>query len=401
MCILLGEKTMTPQLEFSILRSPEEIKRLGVILNQSYVGFPPDGEDYINQVGAENFRIIHQGQQMIGGLAIITMGQWWGGVSVPMSGIAAVAIAPEYRGDGAALMMMHYALKELHEKAVPISVLFPATQRLYRKAGYEQAGIACIWEVPCDKIQVREQPLPLELVDNNNLEAFYDLYKQQAKVTNGYLDRNQFIWQRLIQSSEKLIISAYLIGGAKQPQGYIILSQDVKEGSSFLRVRDWVVINSNAAKSFWSFIANHRSQIEKVGWKGSAIDSLTLLLPEQPAKVKNIDRWMLRVIDAVKALEMRGYAEEVQAELHLEIHDDLLAANNGKFILSVTNGRGEVTKGGMGELKLDIKGLAPLYTGLFTPHQLQIAGQLEATETALLAATQIFAGTSPWIQDFF
>jgi len=35
----------------------------------------------------------------------------------------------------------------------------------------------------------------------------------------------------------------------------------------------------------------------------------------------------------------------------------------------------EVKKGGLGELKLDVRGLAP--TGLFT-HQLQLIGQLEA-----------------------
>jgi len=38
---------------------------------------------------------------------------------------------------------------------------------------------------------------------------------------------------------------------------------------------------------------------------------------------------------------------------------------------------------------------------LFTPHQLQLAGQLDATETALSAATQLFAGASPWMLDFF
>lgn len=87
--------------------------------------------------------------------------------------------------------------------------------------------------------------------------------------------------------------------------------------------------------------------------------------------------------------------------MHLEVRDDLLAENNGKFILSVANGRGEVTSGGKGELQLDIRGLAPLFTGLFTPHQLQVTGKLEATESALAAATQIFAGVSPWMADFF
>jgi predicted acetyltransferase len=138
-----------------------------------------------------------------------------------------------------------------------------------------------------------------------------------------------------------------------------------------------------------------------VRWKSSITDSLTLLLPEQTAKICQSDRWMLRIVDVCKALAARGYPPGVEAELHLDIQDNLLSANQGKFILSVANGRGEVTKGGKGEFKLDIQGLAPLYSSLFTPHQLQLAGKLDATATALSTATQIFAGVSPWMMDFF
>jgi predicted acetyltransferase len=392
---------MPLQFEYSTLANPEDVQQLGTILDQCFVGSPGDSETYINLIGIEKLRLIRQSDQIVGGLATIPMGQWFGGQPVPMTGIAAVGIAPEYRGTGAAIAMMQHTLKELHTNDVPISVLYPATQRLYRKAGYEQGGISCTWEIPTQSIQVREQPLPLKAVFPINLEVFHDLYQKQARLTNGYLDRHPFIWQGLIRAFEKEMVCAYLIGPADQPQGYIIFSQHTKDDRTFLRLRDWVVLTAAAAQTFWSFMANHRSQIEQVQWKGSAVDYLTLLLPEQTAKVKFTQRWMLRVVDVVKALEKRGYPPGIQAELHLEVRDELIAENNGRFILSVSNGRGEVNKGGKGELKVDIRGLAPLYTGLFTPHQLQLAGQLDATETALLAATQLFAGVSPSMPDFF
>ncbi|WP_026734930.1 GNAT family N-acetyltransferase [Fischerella sp. PCC 9605] len=391
---------MTPEYEYSRLANAEDIKRLGEILNQCFVGTPGDEEIYINSIGVENFRILHQKGQIAGGLAIIPMSQWWGSQPVPMGGIAAVGIAPEYRGTGAAIAMMQHTLKELHAKGVPISVLFPATQRLYRKAGYEQAGNFCTWEIPCDTIQTREQLLPVVRVPFT-FEVFSKLYQQQARINNGHLDRHQAIWERITQPDEKEAIYIYQIGSKNQPEGYIIFSQHRIEDSSVLRIKDWVILTTAAAQSFWSFIASHRSQIDKVRWRSSTIDSLTLLLPEQTAKIKSTMRWMLRVIDVVKGLEKRGYPPEIQAELHLKIQDNLLAENNGRFILSVANGRGEVKSGGKGELHLDIKGLAPLYTGLFTPQQLQLAGKLDATEAALWAATQIFTGASPWMPDFF
>jgi predicted acetyltransferase len=392
---------MISQFEYNQIANQEDIQRLGNILEQCFLMSPGDSEIFFNRLGLENFRIIRQNEQVAGGLAAIPIGQWWGTQRVPMAGIAGVGIAAEHRGTGAALAMMQHTIKELYASGVPISVLYPLTQRLYRKAGYEQGGAFCIWEVDTQSIQLREQPLPVVPVVSNNHEAFHELYQQQARLNNGHLDRHQGLWKHLVRPDEKETVYAYLIGSADQPQGYMIFSQHQNQDGSFILLRDWVVLTTAAAQTLWSFLANHRSKIKYVRWKGSAIDSLALLLPEQTAKQKSAKRWMLRVINVSTALEKRGYSPEIQAELHLEIRDDVLAENNSRFILSVANGRGEVTSGGKGEMKLDIRGLAPLYTGLFTPQQLQLAGQVDATEIAMSAATQIFAGASPWMADFF
>jgi predicted acetyltransferase len=205
----------------------------------------------------------------------------------------------------------------------------------------------------------------------------------------------------VIETPNDELVYAYLIGSEAQPEGYIIFTQRQEDNSSLMVIRDWVVLTAAAGRRFWTFLADHRSQIKKAAWRSSIVDPLTLLLPEQTAKIRNSERWMLRIIDVSKALEGRGYPLLVETELHLEVRDDLLPENNGKFVLRVSNGRGEVIKGGKGELQLDVRSLAPLYTGLFTPHQLQLAGQLEATETALWAATLLFAGQDPWMADFF
>ncbi|WP_250121678.1 GNAT family N-acetyltransferase [Chroococcidiopsis sp. CCMEE 29] len=390
---------MTPQFEYSIANQ-DDVRQFGKIAEQCFISPPGNIETYINRIGVENLRLIHRSEQVVGGLAMLSMGQWFGGQCVPMTGIAAVGIAPEYRGSGAAIALMQHTVKELHTKGVPISVLYPATQRLYRKAGYEQGGALCGWEIPTESIQVREQPLSVLPVPSD-CQVFHDLYQQQARLINGHLDRNPAIWQQTTQPDEKEIYYAYLLGSTDQPEGYIIFSQQPAEDGSLLLVKDRVVLTAAAAKTFWCFLANHRSSIKKVRWRGAASDSLMLLLPEQTAKPRFADRWLLRVIDVGKALSKRGYPPEIEAELHLEVRDDLIAENNGKFMLSVANGRGEVARGGKGELKLDVRGLAPLYTGLFTPHQLQLAGQLDATETAISTATEIFAGLSPWMPDFF
>lgn len=382
--------------EYGIISEPEDTKRLGTILQQCFNSTPETNETYLQRIGLENFRVIRRGGKIVGGLAILEMGQWLGGECVPMAGIAAVGIAPEERGSGAAVELMRQTVKEIYAKGLTISTLYPATQRLYRKAGYEQGGSFCGWEMPTSSIHLKERSLPMQPVIPLQDEVFRKIYQQQAKATNGYLARNQAIWEEVVEQSAY----AYLIGKETQPEGYIIFSQRQVDNSTLIDIRDCALLTTAAVRRFWTFIADHRSQIEKVRWRHSAVESLTLQLSEQTAEIYRSQRWMLRVVD-VGTLEKRGYPQELEAELHLEVRDDLLAQNNGKFVLSVSHGRGEVTKGGKGELQLEVNGLAPLYTGLFTPYQLQLTGQLQATETALAVATQMFAGSSPWMPDFF
>ncbi|MBU7584533.1 MAG: GNAT family N-acetyltransferase [Nostoc sp. TH1S01] len=392
---------MTPSFEYKTLVDFEDVKNLGSILEQAFVTSADNREKFFNSMGLENLRVICRDGKVAGGLATLSMGMWLGGQSVPMVGIAGVGIAPEYRGGGVAIALIQNMLQELYAQGTPISVLYPATQQLYRKAGYEQGGHYCLWEISTQDIRLHKPSLSLQPIANLNCEILHHLYKQQAKLIHGYLDRNSSIWDTLIKPEEKETVYGYLIGSQEQPQGYIIFSQHFQTDQTVIKIRDWVVLSHAAAQTFWSFLANHRSTIKKILWKSSLIDSLSLLLPEQTAKIKHQKRWMLRIVDVYKALQLRGYKLGVETELHLAVKDDLLTANNDRFILSVANGQGEVRQGGKGELQIDIQGLASLYTGLFTPHDLKLAGKLDASDTAILAATEIFTTSSPWMPDFF
>lgn len=290
--------------------------------------------------------------------------------------------------------MMQQMLLELHAQNIPLSVLYAAAQRLYHRAGYEQAGSACGWEIATDAIAMRQRPLPVRSIP---LEAdlLAKMQQQQASANNGNLDRRPPLWRMLLSANDSPVY-AYEFG---EGEGYIVFSQ--QSSDSLLKIQDWAVLTVAAGQTFWSFLSDHRSQIDKVRWTSAAIDPLTFWLPEQTAKVRFIDRWMLRIVDVVSALELRGYPPDVTSELHLDVQDDLIAANCDRFHLTVANGRAQVTRGGRGDLKLDIRGLAPLYTNLFSASQLQRLGVLEGDRETLAQADRIFAATSPWMPDFF
>jgi predicted acetyltransferase len=391
---------MSPPHSFNVQTPTDttELLQLGHILAQCFNVVPTDESTYLSRIGRENVRILRHANEMIGGLGILPMGQWYNSARVSMAGIAAVAIAPEFRGKGAAIALIQHTLRELQARDLAISVLYPATQTLYRKAGYEQAGTLCQWEVPTQTIQIRDYTLPMQSVP---LEAseFAALYQQKARSTNGNLDRNSAIWSTKLNAPKDTVIYAYKIGDPAE--GYVIYHTQESDRQMELLVKDWVLLTPAAIRRFWTFLADHRSQIDTVLWHSSPVDALSLFFPEQTAKRRSLNRWMTRIVNLPQALEQRQYPQSIQAKLHLEIQDELLSNNQGKWILEVANGHGKVTPGGQGDLQLNIRNLAPLYTSLFSAQQLQQCDRLTGTPQAIALASQIFNSPIPWTPDFF
>ncbi|MDP8965385.1 MAG: GNAT family N-acetyltransferase [Cyanobacteriota bacterium] len=396
---------MTSEFEYCTAFNSQESQRLGEILSQCFNGSPSDWPFYLEKIGVENFRLIRRREQVVGGLATLYVSQWFGSQLIPMAGIASVGVSPEHRGTGAAVELLTHTLKELYAKGVPLSALYAATQRPYRKVGYEQAGTCCHWELPIETIRlplVQEiRTLPMQLITPDSLDVLQALHHQWALKNNGNLERNPTMWDLLVQPRPDEVRYIYLVGSQEQPEGYIIFTQQPESDGYNLKIQDWVALTPAAVRRLWIFVADHRSVANQVIWRGPALDPILLLLPEQSDRLRLLERWLLRVVDVPKALEQRGYPTGVEAQLHLDVRDDLLLENNGQFVLTVSGGRGEVSRGGKGELQLDVRTLAPLYSGLFTPYQLQLTGQIVATDDALTVATQLFTGSEPWMPDKF
>lgn len=391
---------MISPFEYGQINDSNEVQCLGQILGQCFNIPESKWELYYNNIGLDNFRILRNGQDIVGGLAIYSMGQWFAGKLIPISGIAAVGIAPEYRGTGAAYTLMSETVQELYHQNMPLSTLYPATQRLYRHVGYEQAGTYCQWEVSLVNLCFNSRCLPMEKIDNPLPELFFEIYQQYASKNNGYLARNLVIWRTILDASDGKIY-AYWVGEADNRQGYLIYQQIVIGGEICLKIKDWVALTSAAMERLWTFLSDHRSLVKKCQWTGGMIEPKLLFLPEQTARIINSSLWFMRIINVVQALETRFYPVELDAELELAIADELIPANSGNFKLQVSAGIGKVIPGGTGQLQLNVPALAPLYTGLFTAQQLQTLGKLEATDKALKLATQLFCLPTPALADFF
>ena len=385
---------------FSPVVEAKQALQLGHILSRCFNTSLDQWRVYTQQLGFENLRLLHHGDQIVGGLGIYPMGQWFGGQSVPMGGLAAVGVSPEHRGIGAAATLLTQTLRELQGQGVPLAALYASTAYLYRQVGFELAGSRCRFSVPLQTVTLTDRTLPVAAIEPCEQPLITYLYQQRVQRTNGNLARHPALWDHIFDDSQTPVY-ADTIGESAAPEGYVVFTQQSSAGAYDLQIRDGVVLTPAAGRRLWTLLADHRSLGRRVFWEGPSIDPLLSLLPEQTYRVEHLERWLLRIVDVAKALSLRGYPPGVEAELHFDVADDLLPMNRERFILTVSAGQAEVTIGGRGDLKLDVRGLAPLYTSLLTPQQLEAIGYLVGSEGAIATAAQIFAGPEPWMSDHF
>lgn len=356
---------------------------------------------WFDRAGVENLRVVRRGGAVAGGLLVIPMGQWFGGRSVPMAGIAGVGIAPEHRGGGTATDLMAGTLRGLRAEGFAISTLYPATQTVYRRVGYERAGVKVRYRIPTKSIDVRERGAGVRRATEADHPAIEACYRRRAAASNGNLDRGPYIWARARGGKDGA--HGYVVEEAGEVTGYAyFVHEQTPDFIPDLACTDLAATTSAAARRLLGFFADHRSLAGSLRWLGAPCDPLAFHLREQAEVVHEIDmHWMLRVLDLGRAVAERGFAPGTAAELHLDVADDLIEENRGRFVVRVGDGRGTAERGGRGDVRIDVRGLASLYTGSAGPAELSASGQVEGAPAAVAAAAAAFAGPFPWLAEHF
>ena len=220
--------------------------------------------------------------------------------------------------------------------------------------------------------------------------------------------RSDYLWSRLLQTARTetrrgdLPPSGYLLEGDDGPEGYLYVAQTPRAGGRFdVRVTDLVVQTAAAARRVAAFLGSFSTFGEDVHlWTGPG-DPFFQSLPECPFRFEACKPWMVRVVDVAAALSQRGYAAGLEATVHLHVTDPLIPENDGAWTLRVSGGRGEVCRGGRGTARMNVRGLAALFTGYMSPESLQVAGLIAADRADLATLGAVFAGPAPWMPDGF
>ena len=348
------------------------------------------------------------GTEVVGSVNVLGLGQWFGGRALPMGGLATVVVRPEHRGEGIAARLLEASIARMRERGLWISTLHPATTRVYRAAGWEIGGDLAVHEIPTRSLErlPRGESESLRRLTREDLPLVQVCYDAAAANRSGWMDRKEWWWGVLadeVFADQFFVYGVDCDDGSDALAGYVMFSQKPSDGWGYrIHVEEMVTRGPAASVTLWRLLGTHGMQVETITVQRGPVDELLLVLPEQDVKQVGNNRWMHRLVDVREAIAGRGYPPDVTATVHFQLSDRLAPWNEGRWILQVEGGRGELVPGGIGELQITINGLSTLFTGWTSATALNGAGALHhATAADRSALDAIFAGPFPTMVDDF
>ncbi|HEV8296428.1 MAG TPA: GNAT family N-acetyltransferase [Acidimicrobiales bacterium] len=334
---------------------------------------------------------VYAGDRLVGAATFFDEAQWFGGRAVPCGAVASVCVAPDQRGQRLAQRMVGEALQRMRARGDAISALYPTTASLYRLLGYEIAGWWSLTDAPLGALAARPALDPKIALSPGSFSDVDPLYDRVAPNHDGWLQRSprfratsRFDFDagheaKAVYRAER---DGDLVG--------LIAYREVREGSGRtfdVATSQLVALDGGALRALLDLVVAHGTMADALRTNLPA-DLLVHAIPHAQLLRRRFQfPWMLRIVDAPRAIAARGFAPQLDLEIHLELEgDDTLTDNNGRYVLRVKDGAGTLVPGGRGTHVLDVRELAAAYTGLGgVDPELRLA----------------FAGRPPTLVDFF
>lgn len=388
---------VTDSLEVRDLTSAEDEQALGV-RTRSFGKLDEASRTWWTSVQAELIaqrRVlgVFDGDRLVGTAKGRSFEQFWGGQPVPMSGIAGVVVAPDYRGRGVASLLMRALAERSIELGDSVSALYPATLAPYRRSGWEVVGAQ--HRITIDSAHLRGLSSPYVRVRPGSTA---DVDRVQRLLEQSYTTR-RINGAKLLSRGD---IEEALADDAFSyfcDDGFVLY--EWHEGN--LVVTCLVAGSEATARALWSVVGSGSSIAKQVHAYVSPDDPIPLLLPEEAAHEVIQTRWMFRLLDVTAAMAARGFTNRVSGSALLSLSDPLLPSQSGTWRLEVEGGRAELARTGHSDeaLRLGPNGLACLYAGT-SLHALRTAGLVtdgRADVDDFLDAA--FAGSTPYLLEYF
>lgn len=341
-----------------------------------------------------------------------------GGAAVPTAAVTVVTVHPPYRRRGLLTKMMKHQLEDAHRRGEPVALLWASESLIYGRYGYGPAAPRV--RMSGDTRSTRYLP-SVDLGNGSVDEVSKELFLQEARRIHlallpqrpGALDRDNNWWDYITYDFDHARNGAtalrYLLhyNESGEPDGFA--TYRVKEGFEPTGPNAQVLVNALDSAStggyarLWRYLFDLDLVRRFSKWNSPPDDPIRSLLADARAiQTELTDGTYLRVLDVKTALPARRYSAEL--DLVIEIADDILEHNNGRFRIQAGPDGATITPSTeQADLSLGILELGTIYLGGPTLAQLHRAGRVvEHRPGAVAEASAAFSWpVAPWCPDMF
>jgi len=378
-----------------------------------------DGGTPIGIAGAFSFRLSVPGSDLL-----------------PVAGVTWVSVLPTYRRRGVLSSIMRHQLADIRGRGEPLAVLWASEAAIYSRFGYGRAS----WhlgftlrrgEGALAASVVPDRDLVLRLADPSAaLAELAKVYDSVLAGRPGLFVRNEAWWQRIIYDPPEdrrgaSPLRCLLAEDESGPRGYALYSAvrppdpEPFLPAAVLVVRELMAADPAASAALWTDLLSRDLTSELRAWERPVDDPLLYQLADgRRARPQPSDGLWVRIIDVPGALTGRRYSSPV--DVVIEVHDDILPANAGRWRLTTAADVGDAGAAGAGnagrglaascvqvtsaaDLVLDVTQLGAAYLGGTRLGTLAEAGLV--TELRTGAVRQLSAAMSwdpaPWCPTVF
>ncbi|MEU6349619.1 GNAT family N-acetyltransferase [Streptomyces sp. NPDC047072] len=346
---------------------------------------------------------VRDGQIVAGGLGLL-IPQYFGGRPVPAASMACGCVAPEERGSHLAADLVTERLRPLKEQGAVVATLWTASTGYVRRLGWEAPTPVYSWTVPTDELR--------RSFHESRFEISYGTNEHIRRLRNGLAARWNGPWQRPSwweewQQGEHPDLATYCFNlPGETPTGVLSVAGErhPTQGRQ-LTVHEFWAADQAAAAAMFAFLGRHNSRIPTVSFQRTGLPPAPLLLHHLHRCGQLAARawhpWMLRILDLQQAIHLRGWSEEVDLALPIEVVTEC-GESTDQFALQIADGKAELTPTTRaGQLTLTRGQFAIWYAGGYRNGAAAALAGVSGDQTALTHLLMATAEREPWLADYF
>jgi len=307
-----------------------------------------DGGTPIGIAGAYSFRLSVPGSELL-----------------PAAGVTWVSVLPTYRRRGVLSGIMRRQLEDVRGRGEPIAVLWASEAAIYSRFGYGRASWTFRFTIRRGEgalaaTVVADRGLVLRLADPSAaLAELTKVYDSVLAARPGLFVRNEAWWQRIIYDPPEhrqgaSPVRCLLAEDESGPRGYALYSAlRLPDPEPFLpatvvTVRELMTVDPAASAALWTDLLSRDLTSELRAWLRPVDDPLLYQLADgRRARPQPADGLWVRITDVPGALTGRRYSCPV--DVVIEVRDDILPANAGRWRLTTASGAAASGAAGPGD----------------------------------------------------